>query len=296
LKDAARLVAYFVATILFGALAAPILFWAAQGLAAHGILQGLARFDFESFFHRALLLGALVFLWPLLRWTGIQSRRDLALEPNRHWLRDVVVGFLLSTLPVLLCEIFLVARGFYSLRANPSWAAVALAVPAAVVVPLIEETLFRGLFLGILLRSFRPRKANVISAAIFSIVHFLKARDETNPAVSWFSGFVSLGHSFDQFSEPMLVLGGFSTLFVIGVVLANARLSTHSLWLPIGLHAGWILASETFGKMARREMVVLPWIGKNLLVGLVPLAACFLSWALLRMWLTYASARPVQDR
>jgi membrane protease YdiL (CAAX protease family) len=296
LKDAARLVAYFVATILFGALAAPVLFWAAQGLAAHGIFQSLAHFDFESFFHRALLLGAVVFLWPLLRWAGIQSRRDLALEPNGRWGRDVLAGFLLSTVPVLLSEIFLVARGFYSLRANPSWAAAAMAVPTAVVVPLIEETLFRGLFLGILLRSFRPWKANVISAAIFSIVHFLKAPDETSPTVTWFSGFVSLGHSFDQFSEPMLVLGGFTTLFVIGLVLANARVSTGSLWLPIGLHAGWILASETFGKIARREMIALPWLGKNLLIGLIPLAACFLSWALLRTWLNYASPRPVQDR
>jgi membrane protease YdiL (CAAX protease family) len=296
LKDAARLVAYFVVTILFGALAAPVLFWAAQGLAAHGILEPLARFDFESFFHRALLLGALVFLWPLLHWVGIKSRGDLGLEANRRWLRDVFVGFLLSTLPVLLCEIFLVASGFYSLRANPAWSAAAMAIPTAIVVPLIEETLFRGLFLGILLRNFRPWKASVISAAIFSIVHFLKAPDETSARVSWFSGFVSLGHSFDQFAEPMLVLGGFSTLFVIGLVLANARLSTRSLWLPIGLHAGWILASESFGKIARREMIALPWLGKNLLIGLVPLAACFLSWALLRTWLNYAAARPIQDR
>jgi membrane protease YdiL (CAAX protease family) len=89
----------------------------------------------------------------------------------------------------------------------------------------------------------------------------------------------------------MLVLGGFSTLFVIGIVLAHARLSTRSLWLPIGLHAGWILASEAFGKMAQREVVALPWIGRNLLVGLVPLAICLLTWVLLRTWLRYAGAR-----
>jgi hypothetical protein len=57
------------------------------------------------------------------------------------------------------------------------------------------------------------------------------------------------------------------------------------------MHAGWILASEVFSKVARRELVSLPWIGKNLLVGLVPLAVCLLSWALLRMWLKYAGSR-----
>ncbi len=285
------MLAYFAATILFGALAAPILFWAAQSLAANGVFPALARFPFESFFHRALMLGAIAFIWPFLRWLRIKGRQDLGLEPNRRWLRDTLIGFLLSSLPVILCEIFLVQRGLYSMRAGFSWVAILPLVGTAVIVPLIEESLFRGLFLGVLLRDLRPWPANLLSAAIFSIVHFLKAPDQTTTTVHWSSGFVSLAHSFDQFREPMLVLGGFTTLFVIGIVLAQARLSTRSLWLPIGLHAGWILASEAFGKMARREFVALPWIGKNLLVGLVPLAICLLTWVLLSTWFRYAGTR-----
>lgn len=291
MKDAARLVAYFVGTILFGALAAPVLFWTAQAMAARGIFPTLAQFDFESFFHRALLLGAIVLLLPLLRWLGIKTRRDLALEPNARWLRDVGIGFVLSALPALLCEIFLLNRGLYSMRNSTSPFAIVEIIPAAVVVPLIEEALFRGLFLGVMLRAFRPWTANIVSAAIFSIVHFLKAPDETTTAVRWFSGFVSLAHSADQFSEPMLVLAGFTTLFVIGVALAHARIRTRSLWLPIGLHAGWILGNEAFSKIARREVTALPWLGKSLLVGLVPLAVCLLSWVLLRLWLDHAERR-----
>jgi CAAX amino terminal protease family. len=240
-----------------------------------------------------LLLGAFAFLWPFLRWVGIRSRGDLKLEPNQRWLRDIIIGFAMSTVPVLLCEIFLVGRGFYSLRTNPSWIAIAAIVPTAIIVPFIEEALFRGLFLGLLLRSFRPWPANFVSAAIFSIVHFLKAPEQTTTSVRWFSGFVSLGHSFDQFAEPMLVLAGFTTLGVMGIVLAQSRLQTRSLWLPIGLHSGWILGSVSFGKIARRELMAsLPWIGKNLLVGLVPLAACLLTWVLLRVWLNYVASRP----
>lgn len=291
MKDTARLLGYFAATILFGALAAPLLYWAAQSLAGNGILPALAEFEFESFFHRALLLGAIAFIWPLLRWLRVKSRSDLELERNPRWFRDVLIGFLLSSVPVILCEIFLVQRGLYSLRPGSSWLGTAPLIGTALVVPLIEESLFRGLFLGVLLRGLRPWPANLLSAAIFSIVHFLKAPDDTTTTVQWFSGFVSLSHSFDQFGEPMLVLGGFTTLFAIGVALGHARLRTRSLWLPIGLHAGWILASEVFSKVARREITALPWIGKNLLVGLVPLAVCLLSWALLRMWLNYAGSR-----
>ena len=79
MKDTARLLGYFAATILVGALAAPLLYWAAQALARNGILPALAEFEFESFFHRALLLGAIVFIWPLLRWLRVKSRGDLGL-------------------------------------------------------------------------------------------------------------------------------------------------------------------------------------------------------------------------
>jgi len=285
------LLGYFVATVLFGALVAPLLFWAAEALAARGILPGLAQYGFESFFHRSLLLGAILFLWPLLRSLRVRDSAALGLEPNRRWGRDVLLGFLLSMLPVIICEIGLIRTGVYSLRDSPDWAALVKIVPAAIIVPVLEESLFRGLLLGVLLRGLRPWPANFLSAAIFSIIHFLKAPDETSSVVQWQSGFISLDHAFDQFRDPMLVLAGFSTIFVIGLVLADSRIRTRSLWMPIGLHAGWILSSMTFGKIARREMLALPWIGKSLLVGLVPLAVCLVSWGLLRLWLKYALPR-----
>ena len=282
---------YFAATILFGAVTAPLLFWGAQRLAAHGILPILATFDFESFFHRALLLGALLFLWPFLRWLRIKSARDLGLARNRRWLRDLVLGFVISALPVICCEILLVQLGAYSMRDTLSWEAVGKVTMTAAIVPLIEESLFRGLFLGVLLRGLRRWPAIALSAAIFSIIHFLKAPDQTTTSVQWSSGFVPLMHAFDQFSEPMLVLAGFTTLFVIGMILAHARLLTQSLWLPIGLHAGWILASSVFAKVAQREVLALPWLGKSMLIGLVPLAVCLVSWVLLRVSLRYAAPR-----
>jgi len=177
------------------------------------------------------------------------------------------------------------------MRDNWTWEAVGNVSLTAAVVPLIEESLFRGLFLGVLLRGLSARPAIVLSAAIFSIIHFLKAPDQTTSVVQWNSGFVSLAHSLHQFGEPMLVLAGFTTLFIIGLILADSRLFTRSLWLPIGLHAGWILASAVFAKVARRELLALPWLGKNMLIGLVPLAVCLLSWALLRVWFRYEPRR-----
>ena len=282
---------YFAATILFGALAAPILFWAAQWLVAHGIFPALATFDFEAFFHRALMLGAILFLWPLLRSLRVKRPRDLGLVRNPHRTRDLAAGFLLSALPLLCCAVVFVVAGIYQLRANVHWLAVANVALTAAIVPLFEEPLFRGLFLGVLLRLNRPRQAVLLSAGIFSIVHFLKAPDQTSPVVDWSSGFVSLAHSFDQFAEPLLLLAGFTTLFLIGLILADARIQTESLWLPIGLHAGWIFAAGAFNKIAQREMVALPWLGKSLQIGIIPLGVGLGSWVILRAWLKYARAR-----
>ena len=282
---------YFAATILFGALAAPPLFWAAQRLAGHGILPGLAQFDFEAFFHRAIMLGALIFIWPLLRWLGIRSARDLGLQPNPHWLRDTGMGFLISTGPLLCCALVLLGIGVYGVRASISWDALGSVALSAAVVPFIEEALFRGLFLGVLLRGNRPLAATLLSAGIFSIVHFLKGPDQATAMVSWNSGFISLAHSFDQFVEPMLLLAGFTTLFLLGWILAEARLRTRSLWLPIGLHAGWIFASGALNKIAQREMLALPWLGKSLYVGIVPLGVGLLSWAVMKGWLKSVEPR-----
>ena len=158
---------------------------------------------------------------------------------------------------------------------------------ASAVVPIIEETLFRGLVLGVLLKTGRRYMSILVTSVLYSIVHFLKAPDRTSPTVTWMSGFNSIAHAFVQFADPLLVAAGFTTLFLIGWILADARLQTRSLWLPIGLHAGWIFTSGAFNKIALRQLIVLPWLGKNLLVGIVPLAVACLTWLLMRGWLKY---------
>ncbi len=275
---------------------APPLFWLGQSLIAHGILPSLARFDFESYFHRALLIAALILLWPLLRALRIGSWRGLALEKNPRAGADLAIGFAIAAIPLLCCGTVIIALHIYSLRHAFLWQKMPTVLVAASIVPVLEELLFRGFILGVLLRSFSRLGALLLTSGLFSIVHFLKAPDQTTPndAVRWFSGFDSIAHSFGQFADPMLLAAGFLTLFAIGCILADARLQTCSLWLPIGLHAGWIFANGTFSKAAHRETLALPWLGKDLLVGIVPLIIALASWALMRLWVKHAAARAPQ--
>ncbi|MEY2487645.1 MAG: protease family protein [Verrucomicrobiota bacterium] len=285
MKDAVRLVVYFVTVVVLGALLAPILFWAAQWLTAHDIFPFLARFDFETFFHRALLLAAVLLIWPLFRAIKVRQLSDLDLQPNpRRW-RHLFGGFLSAIVPLFCCGLILVTTQVYSIRLHIAWSTLGAILLTAVVVPAIEESFFRGLVLGILLRSRRQYLSIGITSALFAIVHFLKAPERTSAIVTWTSGFRSVAHSFAQFSEPMLVLTGFTTLFLIGWILGDTRVRTRSLWVSIGLHAGWILGNGVFNKIARRQIMLLPWLGKNLLIGIIPLGVICLTWIIVRLWL-----------
>jgi membrane protease YdiL (CAAX protease family) len=287
LKDAARLLAYFACTLLLGLFLAPVLFWTAQALAAHHILPFLADFDFEAFFHRALMIAAVLLLWPFLRATRVRNLKDLDLAPDPRWKSHLLDGFLLALIPLLFFGMALLAFHVYSIRLTITGKAMASLVATSTIVPLIEETLFRGLVLGILLRAARPFLAVLVTSAFFSILHFLKAPERTDSVVTWTSGFNSLAHSFVQFSDPVLVGAAFTTLFLIGWILADTRLRTHSLWLPIGLHAGWIFGNGLFNRLAHRHVQMLPWIGKNMLVGLIPLGVCLITWLLVFQWLRF---------
>jgi CAAX protease family protein len=290
LKDTARLAGYFAATVLIGAFLAPSLFWTSQALAAHGFFSFLAKSDFERFFHRALLIAAAALLWPFLRLSNVRSMADLRLAPNPCWKRDVFAGILLSAIPLLCCGGLIIALNVYSIRHNFAWVRFGNVLAASITVPLIEETFFRGIVLGVLLRTGRQFMSIFVTSAIFSVVHFLKAPERTSTIVTWSSGFKSVVHAFGQFNDLTMLLSALATLFLIGWILADARLLTRSLWLPIGLHAGWIFSSGAFNRVARQEILALPWLGKNLLVGIVPFGIAGFTWVIMRIWIKYDRA------
>jgi membrane protease YdiL (CAAX protease family) len=293
LKDVAKLAAYFIATVVVGAFLGPVLFWSAQSLAAHGVLSFLARHDFETFFHRAILVAAVVLLWPLLRVTHVQCMADLGLRPNSRWGRDLFAGAAISVVPLLCCGALLIAFHVYSFRHTFAWSRFGKMLVASIAVPFIEEPFFRGIVLGVLLRTGRKYAAILAVSAFFAAVHFLKAPERTSEIVTWTSGFSSIAHAFAGIADPMMLASALATLFFIGWILADARVLTHSLWLSIGLHAGWIFGSGAFSRLARQQTLVLPWIGKNMLEGILPLSVAAVTWLVMRTWLKYDRASQV---
>ena len=294
MKDLAKIFGYLAAVIVLGALLAPPLYWAAQALAAHGIFPALAGFKFQKFFNRAALISAVLLLWPVVRWLRIGGWRDLGIEPDPHWRKHLLAGFIIAGLAVALMAAGFVHFGIYRVRAEIAWGKLPVIAVSAVTVAFLEEALFRGAILGLVRRTLRPVAALFWVTALFAIVHFLKPDESYDPQpIGWLSGFDLIPHTFHQFAEPMTLLAGFTTLFVLGWLCGDAALRTRALWMSIGLHAGIVCVKMSFSVIAKLAIKTkdrpdwLPWVGDRFENGLVPVAVLLLAWGAVRLWLAY---------
>ncbi|MCK5690144.1 CPBP family intramembrane metalloprotease [Myxococcota bacterium] len=283
MREIGKILTYLVGVVILGALLAPPLYWGAQALIDAGYLRSLAKFRFDKYLNRAILVSALVLLWPFIRSLKLKSRADLGIVPNPLWKKDLLGGFLLGFVGLTLVAGVLILAGDVQFRSAPKLSVWLAAVAAAVVVPILEEGLFRGVLFGVLRRHLSWQRALIFLSILFAALHFVRAKKGVTKGldVDWLSGFAILPHSFWKFARPDLLLGGLLTLFLVGWVLGYAVLKTRSLFLSIGLHGGWILALKIFTLMTRGRKTGSFWVGKDLITGALPVLLMLLTLALL---------------
>lgn len=307
MKEIGKILAYLFLTVVLGALIAPALFWLGQLALSYAADYGFVTFQnnggrmdvngslsflaspFQRYFNRAILIAAILLVWPLVRSLGIRSRNALGLWRDPFPMRRLSFGFCVAAGSLVLMGITLLLLDIYHLRSSPRWIELATLPLTAIVVSFIEESLFRGAMQGAVQRTAADYVAMIFVSGLFAIVHFLKPQDQALSVdeVTWATGLLLVPLAFWQFSEPQLVLGGFTTLFLVGMILSYARLRTHSLWLPIGLHAGWIVGKMSFSKITKRTDDAWPWFGPDLLVGLGPVIVVLLTGCVVWWWLNH---------
>ena len=269
---------------------APLLFWAGHWFSRLNALQFLADTDFQRFFDRSVLIAAFLLLGPTLYWIGPDRLRHLGLQPNPKRWHHLAGGFLVATSLLFLLGLGLVLSGAFELKAAIPWNRLIRVLLSATAVALIEEALFRGALLGLVRQSLATAPAVVVVSLIFAVVHFLKPAANKISVVTWHSGFDLLPQLFRQFSEPALVLGGAVSLFVLGLLLAAVTVKTSSLWLGIGLHAGFVFGKMSFNKLTHRIADLSPWFAQDLTVGIGSVLIMLSVW--LVVWLIFLRDQP----
>lgn len=298
-------VAYLCGVVLLACLVSPPLYWVGDALAERGVLPFLRGFPFHRYFSRCLQISTLILLWPAFRLAGVWSLGAFGIARNPVWKRDLAAGLAIAFVPVVLLAAGYIGLDIYSLKTGLAGAGLLKVVSTAAAVALLEEFLFRGVLLGLCLRALGPWPAAVVSSVIFGLVHFLRvAKPAAKVPVDWLSGFSQLPLACSSAPAWPLLGWGFLSLVIAGLILSFATLRTRSLFLPIGLHAGWILGQQGLQFIAKFRVkppeAFLPWVGQNVVsgavpTGIVPAAVLLATAGLAVLYLRYAK-RPGPTR
>ncbi len=271
----AKILVYVIGVVLVAALLSPPIFWICNAIADAGWIPSLAKYPFFRYFSRIVQIAALVFLVPVIWWLRVRSWSELGIERNPGRLRDLGFGLAAAIVPLAVMGSVYFAYDVYRVRDEIAWAGMARIGATATFVSVFEEVLFRGVLLGLAIRQLGRGAGITVITVIFSVIHFLKPRAAiAREDVTWLSGFQLIGSALESDTAGILVFSGCVTLIVIGLILAWTAVKTQSLWLAIGLHAGWILGQQTMNLIGKYRVKppeeLMPWLGPNLVSGMVP--------------------------
>ncbi|MBL9137726.1 MAG: CPBP family intramembrane metalloprotease [Verrucomicrobiales bacterium] len=255
------LLLYLIWILIGGGLVAPWVWWGTQALAAaygDAWIQGLAGHPFHRYVHRCLLAFAIMGLPWLSRALGIRRWQEAGFcrHPGgdavwRQWQGGVLLG-LAMFVPALALEW---AAGVRAVRWPGSGFEVlskTLEILAgAIVVGVLEESLFRGVLFGGLQRSMGAVRALLISSLAYAVVHFFE-RPAPPAAVTWVSGFEAVAQMLGGFARWDRLVPYFGTLTGAGMLLGRLYQVSGSLWLPMGVHTGWVVALKARGWLTHR--------------------------------------------
>jgi len=244
-----------------------------------------SQHKYGKFFARSLMFSALVLLIPLIRSlkNKAQSKPTKSsffkrIKPTGIDMMDLCIGFITASLGLLILGSILIQLDWRMWRESIDIGkAFNKAIPPAIIVAIIEEWLFRGVLFAVLLRTMKPMKAMLFLSIFFAAVHFLQPPKGVVIAQpeAWYSGFILLRHIGELFLQPESIIGVFITLFIVGYILAYSAYRTGKLWLPIGLHMGWVFALKFNSKLTQSnkhlDYDVSMWIGKSIKDGVFPL-------------------------
>ena len=251
--------AIIVATLLVAALLAYPLF-----VAVHPSFPSWSFDRVATRLWQLLMLATLLFV---LRHLRLGSARDFGYgAPRPRWLRQFGTGLLLGLLTMLPISLAMLMLGIRV--ANPDLAAPVIfhvlrdAALSGLAVGFIEETFFRGLMLGAVVRELRrPVLAIALVAAVYASVHFLASARIPPEAVTWSSGFALLKGALAHLLAPGTIADAWLALFAVGMLLGASAWWTGNIGLGVGLHAAWVFVMRaTVGISHEDAQAPLAWL------------------------------------
>lgn len=130
---------------------------------------------------------------------------------------------------------------------------------SGLLVGLIEEFFFRGTMQGGMRRTLNFWHTAILTAAFYSIVHFLRPTPLEGPVLDTNSSLLMLWGGLQQVLAIGQYADSFIALLLGGIILSMTRERTGSIFLAIGIHAGWVMVIR-ITKAVTDTNQTSPWI------------------------------------
>ncbi len=278
LRDVVKVWLYAMASFLLGAWMTPLIYAAGRALSevssdkqTNSIFHWLADIsraaDFPSFFSASLFIAATLLFLPFAEWFGggrggnglgkliallvpvSTGSAPHLLVKNRHGFWHFGSGFWKVAAIFLVIAAVTRFAGLTSWTLPPNETTLGLLVRALALAlgwGFAQEIFFRGIATGIFLKALPPAPAIGLSAVLFAMAILLTRSAGLGVADPDAAGvgFELLGKILRQLASPEHIITHLVPFLVLGALLAYARWRTASLWLSVGINAGWIFANH----------------------------------------------------
>jgi uncharacterized protein len=265
MKSYQRLLIFVLLVLALTALISP---WAATAwdlISGAGTAAPEDRIPFSRFFDRFFMVSGILLFFACRSLLKIESLSQLGLSPRTRAASDVAIGLCLALGSMFALGFIMSVAGvyeaFFRLSLGESVEQYLKAILTGLTVGFLEEIFFRGIIFRGLLEDWKPLPAFVTANLFYSALHFVK------PAEKYFlsgpdpwAGFRHLFSTFAPFLEPAEIALGMIGLLLIGIVLSYAFLRTGTLYLSIGLHAGWVISIKTVRVFGDYQTENLGWL------------------------------------
>jgi len=223
------------------------------------------RYTFSKIFDRCFMFAGMILFFGCRRFLKLGSLNQLGLTPRTRAGGDFFLGVGLSvasmaglTLIMALTDVFI---PYFRLSLSETMARCGTALLAALGAGFFEEIFFRGIVFKGLREDLGPVRGYFFANLFFAAIHFVRPSDDiVLTGIHPWAGIRHVVYSFYPFLDFGTLFPGLLGLFLIGTVLCYAFERSGTLYLSIGLHAGWIFSLKTFGVFGQYTRESLGWM------------------------------------
>lgn len=222
-------------------------------------------YNYGKIMRRIFMLTAVVLLILFRKSLDLKNLTASGLKRVKGWRKEIYMGLIIGTGSILIYGIYTFYLGIQYAESDHRSTGELLTKPftflfAAFLTAFVEEILFRGLVFQGLMKDFSVFVSVALSSFFYAILHLFSFKVNVSVGQQPFAGFTTLISFFstvviDYQSVIPYIIG----LFIVGTVLALAFRQTKLLYLPIGLHAGWVFGIKFNGILLDHNRETSSW-------------------------------------